>query len=116
MKILTVLHNAELQIFNKLFLMGHTTHQEYQISSIKLIKTGTRRETEHPESTKDNERTTASLGIIIISPDCASGGREGADHTAEIRLRDVDLQRRNLRVKRPKGRRRSFLFYFFFVV
>jgi len=62
MKILTALHNAELQIFSKLFLTGHTTHQEYQISSIKLIKTGTRRETEHPESTKDNGKNHSITG------------------------------------------------------
>lgn len=61
-KILTILHNAQLQIFNQLFLMGHTTHRGYQISSIKLIDTGRRRETELPESTKENKKNHSITG------------------------------------------------------
>jgi len=62
---------------------------------------------EFPEST---------LWIANILPDSACGGREGTDHAPEIRLRDVDLQRRYLRVKWPKGRWWGFLFCFLFMV
>ena len=43
------------------------------------------------------------------SPDGAGRGRDGADQAAEIRLRNVNLQRGDLRVEGPEGRRRGLL-------
>lgn len=37
------------------------------------------------------------------SPDGASRGRDGADEAPEVRLRNVDLQWRDLRVEWPQG-------------
>lgn len=57
-------------------------------------------------------RPTAHAGLAqeCPLPDGASRGRDGADQASEIRLRNVDLQRGDLGVEWPEGRRRSLFF------
>lgn len=85
--------------------MGHFMHKVYQTK--QGWQTDVRTQMDFPES---------ALWVVKVLPDGACGGWEGTDHAPEIRLRDVDLQRRYLRVKWPKGRRWGFLFCFLFMV